>query len=64
MDIIITKGIILNECARFRKNEVMCWLSYEAPCLLPERGMLGMHTLAVRHTCSQNLGVVKILHFT
>ena len=41
----------------------MCYLSYEAPFLGPEGGRPGMPTQAVRHTCSGNLGIVKILRY-
>ena len=42
--------------ARFRTNEALCELSYEAPYMGPEGGRLGRPTQAVRHTCS---GIVK-----
>jgi hypothetical protein len=35
----------------------------EAPYLGPEGGRPGRPTLAVRHTCSGNLGIVKILRY-
>ena len=49
--------------AGFRTNEALCQLSYEAPYLGPEGGIPGRPTLAVRHTCSGNLGIVKILRY-
>ena len=38
-------------------------LSYEALYLGPEGGRPGRCTQAVRHTCSGNLGIVKILRY-
>jgi hypothetical protein len=35
----------------------------EAPNLGPEGGRPGRPTLAVRHTCSGNLGIAKILRY-
>ena len=35
----------------------------EAPYLGPEGGRPGRPTLAVRHTCSGNLGIAKILRY-
>ena len=35
----------------------------EALYLGPEGGRPGRPTLAVRHTCSGNLGIAKILHY-
>ena len=49
--------------AGFRTNEGLCLLRYEAPYLGPEGGIPGSPTQAVRHTCSGNLGIVKILRY-
>jgi hypothetical protein len=38
-------------------------VNYDAPYLGPEGGRPGRPTLAVRHTCSGNLGIVKILRY-
>ena len=46
--------------AGFRTNETLCLLIYVTPYLGPERGRPGRPTQAVRHTCSGNLGIVKI----
>jgi len=43
--------------AGFRTDEALCYLSYEAP----EGGRPGRPKQAVRHICSGNLGIVKIL---
>ena len=49
------------DSAGFRTNETLCQLSYEAPYLgLTEWGRSGRPTQAVKHTCSGNLGIVKI----
>ena len=48
---------------QFRTNEALCQLSYEAPYLDPEGGRPGRPTQAVRHTCSVNLGIVKIIRY-
>ena len=45
------------------RNEAMCQLSYDAPFLGPEGGRPGRSTQAVMHTCSRNLGIVKIFKF-
>jgi hypothetical protein len=49
--------------AEFRSNETLCLLSYEAPYLGPEGGRPGNPTQAVGHTCSGNIGIVKILRW-
>ena len=46
--------------AGFRTNGALYQLSYEAPYLDPGGGRLGRLTQAVMHTCSGNLGIVKI----
>ena len=53
--------IMDNDSAGLRTNEALCQLSYEAPYLGPEGGRPGRPTQTVRHTCSGNLGIVKIL---
>ena len=57
-----SNGVAIYRCgfsAGFRTYEALCYLSYEAP----EGGRPGKPTQAVRHTCSGQLGIVKILRY-
>ena len=56
-------GYILGCYTGFRTNVVLCWLSNEVPYLDIDGGGAGMHTYAVRNTCS-GVGVITIVHVT
>ena len=57
----VVHGVYNFPCsAGFRTYEALCYLSYEASYLGPERGQLGRPTHAVRLTSSGKLGIVKI----
>jgi len=61
-----SNGVAIYRCgfsAGFRTYEALCYLSYEAPYLGPEGGRPGRPTQAVGHTCSGQLGIVKILRY-
>lgn len=54
---------IYSTSAGFRTNEALLLVKLGAPYVDPEGGRPGRPTQAVRHTCSGNLGIVKILHY-